>query len=257
VATSNLVLDADPTAVLTLGDHEYPRGQLADFRSPTGYAGSWGRFKAKTHPSLGNHDDNDPAGAAAGYFDYFGPLAGDPAQGYCLFDLGAWQIISLNSNGGAAGAPSCDQESAQVSWLQADLQRNAKRCARWPTGITRGSSTRPATATSRAPRIFWNALYAAHADLVLSGHYHVYQRFGPLHRLGHLADYGAGVRELVVGTGGTGLYHFSTSPRWSSRDRDDGHYGVLKLTLSSTSWSSAFVRTDGQVADQATAGCWR
>ncbi|HET7519238.1 MAG TPA: alkaline phosphatase, partial [Actinomycetes bacterium] len=68
VATSNLILDADPTAVLTLGDNQYPRGELADFRSRSGYAGSWGRFKARTHPSPGNHDYSDPAGGAAGYF---------------------------------------------------------------------------------------------------------------------------------------------------------------------------------------------
>jgi hypothetical protein len=92
--------------------------------------------------------------------------------------------------------------------------------------------------------------------VVLSGHNHVYQRFGALHPLGHLGDYGAGIREFVVGTGGTGLYSFSTPPRTGSRYRDDGHYGVLELTLSPDSWSSAFHRTDGQVADQATAGCW-
>jgi hypothetical protein len=54
IATSDLVLAADPTAVLTLGDHQYPQGELADYQSPTGYQGSWGRFKAKTRPSPGN-----------------------------------------------------------------------------------------------------------------------------------------------------------------------------------------------------------
>jgi acid phosphatase type 7 len=121
IATSDLVLAADPTAVLTLGDHQYPRGELADYQSPTGYQGSWGRFKAKTRPSPGNHDYADPARGAAGYFGYFGPLAGDPDQGYYSFDLGAWHIISLNSNCGAVGAPSCDRDSPQVRWLQADL----------------------------------------------------------------------------------------------------------------------------------------
>ena len=89
VATSRLILDLDPTAVLTLGDHQYPAGELADFRSRSGYAGSWGRFRARTYPSPGNHDYSDPAGGASGYFGYFGPLAGDPAKGYYSFDLGA------------------------------------------------------------------------------------------------------------------------------------------------------------------------
>jgi acid phosphatase type 7 len=256
VATSTLILDADPTAVLTLGDHQYPSGELADFQNPRGYEGSWGRFKAKTHPSPGNHDYDDPAGGAAGYFGYFGPLAGDPAKGYYSFDLGARHVVSLNSNCGAAGAPSCDRDSAQVRWLQADLERNAKRCtlAYWHhPRFTDPAGHRDDPRT----QYFWNALYAAHADVVLSAHNHVYERFGPLHPLGQLADYGAGVRAFVVGTGGNSLYRFSTPPRSSSRHRDDDHYGVLRLTLSPTSWSSAFHRSDGQVDDQAAAGCWQ
>ena len=229
VATSNLILDADPTAVLTLGDHQYPNGELADFRSPNGYHGSWGRFKARTHPSPGNHDYADSGSGAAGYFGYFGPLAGDPARGYYSFDLGAWHIISLNSNCGAAGAPSCDRDSAQVRWLQADLEANSRSCtlAYWHHARftdPAGHSDDPRT------QYFWNALYAAHADVVLSGHNHNYQRFGALHPLGQLVDYGAGVRAFVVGTGGNSLYQFSTPPRSSSHYRDDDHYGVLRLT---------------------------
>ena len=174
VATSRLVLDLDPTAVLTLGDHQYPRGELADFRSRSGYAGSWGRFKARTRPSPGNHDYTDPAG-----------------------------------------------------------HRDDTRT-----------------------QYFWNALYAARADLVLAGHNHAYERFGPLHPLGQLVDDGAGIRAFVVGTGGNGLYPFLTPPRPGSRYRDDGHHGILRLTLGPTWWSSAFHRTDGQVVDPATAGCW-
>jgi hypothetical protein len=256
IATSNLILAANPTAALTLGDNQYPRGQLADFRSPNGYAGSWGRFRASTRPSAGNHDYSDPAGGAAGYFGYFGPLAGDPDRGYYSFDLGDWHIISLNSNCGAAGAPSCSRESAQVRWLQADLSSNSRLCtlAYWhhprftdPAGHEDDPRT----------QYFWNALYAAHADIVLAAHNHVYERFGALHPLGRLGDGGAGIRAFTAGTGGNSLYRFSTPPRSSSRYRDDRHYGVIHLTLSPTFWRSEFRRTDGQVADEAAAGCWR
>jgi hypothetical protein len=256
VATSDLVLDANPTAVLTLGDHQYPRGQLADFRHPNGYQGSWGRFRARTRPSPGNHDYSDPAGGAAGYFGYFGPLAGDPARGYYSFNLGDWHIISLNSNCGAAGSPSCGRGSAQVRWLQADLRSNSRLCtlAFWHhPRFTHPAGHRDDPRT----RYFWNALYAARADLVLAGHNHVFERFGALHPLGRLAAGGAGVRAFTVGTGGNSLYRFSTPPRSTSRYRDDGHYGVLHLTLSPTSWRSQFRRIDGRVADQAAAGCWR
>jgi hypothetical protein len=256
VATSDLILDANPTAVLTLGDHQYPRGELADFRHPNGYAGSWGRFRARTRPSPGNHDYSDPAGGAAGYFGYFGPLAGDPDRGYYSFDLGDWHIISLNSNCGGGGSPSCGPASAQVRWLRADLARNSRVCtlAYWhhPRFThTAGHRDDPRT------RYFLNALYNAHADIVLAGHNHVYERFGPLHPLGRLGAGGAGVRAFTVGTGGNSLYRFATPPRPISRYRDDRHYGVVHLTLSPTSWRSEFRRTDGQVADRAAAGCWR
>ena len=44
----------DPTAVLTLGDDQYPVGAYKDFRSS--YDRTWGAFKAKTYPAPGNHD---------------------------------------------------------------------------------------------------------------------------------------------------------------------------------------------------------
>jgi hypothetical protein len=117
IATSNLILDADPTTVLTLGDNQYPQGQLADYQNRAGYQGSWGRFKAKTRPSPGNHDYADPAGGAAGYFGYFGALAGDPDKGYYSFDLGAWHIIALNSNCGAGGRPAGQRQAVHPGLL--------------------------------------------------------------------------------------------------------------------------------------------
>ena len=256
-ATSQLILDADPTAVLALGDNQYDRGELAEYQSPTGYRASWGRLKAKTYPTPGNHEYLDPAGGAAGYFGYFGPVAGGPARGYYSFDLGAWHVVSLNSGCGDAGSPSCGRSSAQVRWLLADLRRNSRVCtlAFWH----HARFTNPGGHSDDArTRYLWNALHAAHADLVLSGHSHNYQRFGPMHPLGGLARGGAGVRQIVVGTGGRSLYRFSSpTARTGTRYRDDDHYGVVKLTLRPASWSSEFHRTDGRVGDRAAAGCWR
>jgi hypothetical protein len=76
-ATAKLV-DRIPGAVFTLGDNAYPAGsteQYADCYAPT-----WGRFKDRTRPAPGNHEYVTPG--ASGYFDYFGPAAGDRGQGY-------------------------------------------------------------------------------------------------------------------------------------------------------------------------------
>src|SRR5512132_961192 len=109
--TANLLALSPGAAVVTLGDHAYDNGTAAEYASC--YAPSWGRAKARTHPSPGNHDYN--TANAAGYFGYFGAAAGSPATGYYSFDWGSWHIISLNSNCSEIGG--CQTGSAQERWL--------------------------------------------------------------------------------------------------------------------------------------------
>lgn len=56
------------------------------------------------------------------------------------------------------------------------------------------------------PRPLWQALYDNHADVVLVGHDHNYQRFALQNSAG-VADT-AGIREFVIGTGGESHYTF-------------------------------------------------
>ncbi|HYT72635.1 MAG TPA: Ig-like domain-containing protein, partial [Gemmatimonadales bacterium] len=95
--------DAEPTAALldniagtvfTAGDNAYSSGSTSDYANC--YDPSWGRHKARTRPSPGNHDYN--TSGASGYYTYFGSLAGPSGRGYYSYDLGDWHIISLNSN---------------------------------------------------------------------------------------------------------------------------------------------------------------
>ena len=51
----------------------------------------------------------------------------------------------------------------------------------------------------------FNALYDNNADLLLTGHDHLYERFGP-QRPDGAPDAARGIREFVVGTGGVPLY---------------------------------------------------
>jgi hypothetical protein len=62
-------------------------------------------------------------------------------------------------------------------------------------------------------------------------------------------------RSITVGTGGAPLIAFSKPARTGTRYRDASHYGVLRITLGPSSWSAEFDRTDGVVADRASAGC--
>ena len=49
----------------------------------------------------------------------------------------------------------------------------------------------------------WSALYNAHADVVLNGHDHLYERYAQQDPSGNATA--AGIREFVVGTGGESL----------------------------------------------------
>ena len=226
------LLDNIPGTVFTAGDNAYPDGTAADYASC--YDPSWGRHKARTRPAPGNHDYN--TSGATGYYAYFGALAGPAGRGYYSYDLGAWHIVSLNSN------VSMSAGSAQETWLRADLAASTKTCTiaywhhpRFSSGSNHGSSTQSAGV--------WQALYDAGAEIVISGHDHEYERFAP-QTPSAAADPARGIREFIVGTGGAGLYSFAT-PLPNSEVRDDTSFGVLKLTLSDGSYTWEFIPIAG------------
>ena len=51
----------------------------------------------------------------------------------------------------------------------------------------------------------WRILYDYGADLVVSGHEHSYARYGALNREANGVDNAFGMRQIVVGTGGSDL----------------------------------------------------
>ncbi|MFL5969336.1 MAG: fibronectin type III domain-containing protein, partial [Gaiellaceae bacterium] len=230
-ATSDLVLQIGPTRALTLGDNAYNDGSFAQFTSE--YDPNWGRFKANSSPSPGNHEYQ--TAGAADYFTYFGSRA--PAA-YYSFDLGDWHLISLASSAGV------DPKAGGVeeTWLKQDLAAHPSNCIlaywhepRWSSGTVHGSNT--------SWDAVWRDLYAAHADVVLNGHEHNYERFGKQSPAG-AAD-ANGIREIVAGTGGASHgYPFGT-PRANSEVRNDSTWGVIKLTLHSASYDWQFVPIAG------------
>lgn len=101
---------------------------------------------------------------------------------------------------------------------------------------------------------FWQALYDHGADLVISGHDHVYERFGP-QRPDGVADPVFGLRQIVVGTGGRDHREFGL-PVPSSEVRIPETFGVLKLTLHADSYDWQFLPEAGKpLTDQGTNAC--
>ncbi len=252
-ATANLLARIDGT-VVTLGDNAYEYGTAADFRNC--YDPSWGKYKVRTKPAPGNHDyysiGETSIGGAEGYFGYFGEAAGDPGKGYYSYNLGQWHLLSLNSNCAEVGR--CYSSSAQIRWLKADLAANDdKQCTlayfhhpRFSSGEEHGSIPEA--------KPLWDVLYAAGADVVLSGHEHNYECFAPQNPGGR-ANPERGIREFVVGTRGYSHYPI-VNPIANSKVHNDDTYGVLKLTLHPKGYEWRFVPAEGRTfTDSGSAQC--
>jgi 3',5'-cyclic AMP phosphodiesterase CpdA len=231
-------------AVLLLGDIVYQKGTAREFRDC--YGPTWGRFKARTHPAPGNHEYYTPG--AQGYFDYFGSAAG---RGYYSLTLGAWHVVSLDSNlKGAA-------QQAQLEWLKADLAASGARCtlAYWHHPLY-SSGWHGSVAVMRPA---WELLYDAGAELVLSGHDHTYERFRPQDANGK-RDPERGIVQFVVGTGGAYYTPFKL-PLKNSKMRDNSRFGVLKLVLRDDSYEWEFLESNydgfpnGQAPDRGKGTC--
>ena len=237
VGTSNLVRWLNPTRVLTLGDNQYPRGSLADFRRY--YAATWGRFKARTRPTPGDHDYGTPN--AGGYFAYFGALARPNGRSFYSFNLGGWHIVSLNSNTDHSAT------SPQGRWLHQNLAATRQRCvlAYWhsPRFTSGGHHGNDYSVSA-----FWAALYNRRADIVLNGDSHNYERFAQQTPARTASR--TGIREFVVGTGGVGTYPFRGVLQPHSQKRIAGVYGVLRLILHPKSYEWRFVTPSRRVLDR-------
>ena len=247
-ATAQL-LDGIAGTVFTLGDNAYPNGTLNEFNNC--YGPGWGRHKNRTRPSPGNHDYHPPG--ASGYYTYFGAAASPldanctrDCKGYYSYNLGAWHIIVLNSESTHKAG------SAQEQWLRADLAANQSMCtlAYWHRALF--SSGIHGNIFGAQP--LWQALYDYGADVIVNAHDHLYERFAPQNPGGQ-ADAARGIREFIVGTGGSLLYPFSTIQP-NSEVRNNTTWGVLKLTLHATSYDWQFIPIAGQTfTDSGSSNC--
>jgi acid phosphatase type 7 len=239
-ATAKLI-EQIPGAVFAAGDLVYERGTAEEFKNC--YGPTWGKFKDRTRPALGNHEYGVPG--AAPYFAYWGDKAGATGKGFYSYELGPWHIVVLNTNCYAPALGGCAAGSPQEAWLKEDLSQHANACilayghhALFSSGIFRSHAVHPEL------KALWQDLYAAHADLILAGHEHSYERFAPQDPEGQ-PDAKNGIREIVVGTGGRS-HNFLGFATPNSEVRDWETYGVLKLALSPSSYTWEFIPEAGK-----------
>ncbi len=245
-ATSDLIGQLHPSAVLPLGDNQYQHGTYQGFLAS--YAPTWGRYRSISHPVIGNHEYDTPH--AAGYFSYFGRAAGDPRKAYYSFDLARWHVVVLN-NAGCTYIGGCGKGSPQERWLRQDLAAHRSRCtlAAWhePRFSSGQHGSNPAFQT------LWEDLFAGGVDVVLAGHDHDYERFQPLDAAGRPAP--DGIRSFVVGTGGVGLRRLPPAAATGTVVRQDTTFGVLALQLRPTDYDWNFVPVGGTFGDSGHGTC--
>src|SRR5918995_486395 len=221
----------------------------------------WGQYKNRTMPILGNHEylnSSDPSLKSTPYFAYFSGTNGfDTLQapvpntttnpglrlgkGYYSYDLGSWHIVALNSNDHCAYV-SCASTSAQGKWLRNDLASNSSAC-------TLAYIHHPLYATGsggRAPEVkpLVQILYDHGADVLLNAHNHRYERLARIDPNGNL-DRARGIRTITVGTGGEPGNPPNVTPPAISEVRIFDTPGVIRMDLSSGSYSWKFVAVDG------------
>ena len=235
-ATARL-LDTTPGVIGIVGDTEQNNATAPEFKGC--YDATWGRHNARTRPAVGDHEYR--VADATGYFDYFGSRAGPRLKGWYSYDLGNWHIVVLNSNCELIGG--CGPGSEQYEWLQQDLHQNAGDCVgayvhhpRWSAGALHGDQTRVAP--------FWDLLYEYSAEFVYGGNDHTYQRFAPQTPAG-LVDRDKGLRQFVLGTGGTQHYPL-TAPKPNTEVQHTGTFGVMRFTLHANSYDWRFLPQAGR-----------
>jgi hypothetical protein len=224
------LLDSIRGQVFVAGDAGYSSKRIPNAFSAC-YAPTWGRHRARTHPTLGNHDYEYGPDA---YFDYFGDRAGPRPHGYYSFDVGRWHVLALNTNIPTASG------SAQDAWIRADLTAHLGQCTLAFMHHPRFSSG-PHTERDSVLSL-WRTLAQYGVSLAIAGHDHLYERFGPLDPDGN-ADTVRGIRQFVVGTGGASHYVFHTILPGSEARANDT-FGVLKLTLLPDRYQWEFIPID-------------
>jgi acid phosphatase type 7 len=244
---SEVILGDHPDVVLALGDISNNSGTMSDYTER--FRPTWGRFQSVISPVPGNHDYAEAH--AADYFAYFGSAAHGPS-GYYSFDVGSWHLVGLNSNCAEVGG--CRSGSAQELWLRTDLAATTRSCVAAFWHHPRYSSGYGGNTTATAD--LYADLYAAGADVLLSGHSHDYERFAPQNNASH-ADPDHGIRQFVVGTGGAFFTGFG-GIKSNSQTRQNSVPGALRLLLHRASYTWSFQPVAGRTySDTGGATCHR
>jgi alpha-tubulin suppressor-like RCC1 family protein len=247
IATAALTASLVPDAVLALGDTQNDNlASIEVYRA--NYAIAWGSFRHITYPIRGNHEYLTPG--AAGYTEYFEEMS----PSYWTADMGGWRLIAVDSWCQGLIFAGCSATSPQTQWLSSELSRarSEGKCAAVIMHHPLVSSGRYDTFSVQH---LWKASVDGGADLVLSGHDHLYERFAPLDANGVPTTDGSGTPLIIAGLGGARATPI-VAPQPGSQFVFNADHGVMSMTFTPTNYSWSFINArDNSVADTGTATC--
>lgn len=230
---SNLIKSWNPDFIVTVGDNNYLHGEAYSMDKNVGqyfheyiyrYKGNYGEGSPtkRFFPTLGNHDWET---GAKPYLDYFG------FPHYYDFIQGPVHFFMLDSDRKEPDGYTAD--SQQGIWL-----RKALAASTSPYNVVvfhhapYTSGKHGPTETMRWPFKEWGA------DVVLTGHDHIYERL--------LVD---GLPYFVNGIGGGELYRFENiAPESQLRYNSD--YGAMRVEATSLSMRFQMFARSGALVDE-------
>jgi tartrate-resistant acid phosphatase type 5 len=223
--------------IITTGDNNYPLGEASTIDENIGqyfhayiypYQGEYGPGAEvnRFFPSMGNHDWYSQNGQP--YLDYF-TLPGN--ERYYDFQWDFIHFFVLSSDWQEPDGIS--KRSAQAAWLQEAL---AASTAPWKViyfhHAPYASGYHRDTAYMQWPFKEWGA------DVVLSGHDHIYERL--------LIN---GLTYFVNGLGGGARYAI-TAPHTGSQVRYQARHGAMLVEATPTQMTFQFIDIDGDIIDE-------
>ncbi len=217
----------DPDLLLTVGDNNYPDGAAETIE--TNIEKNYGHFidEQRFFPTLGNHDMTTNFGQP--YLDYF-TLPGN--ERYYDFVRGPVHFFAINSDWREVDG--IGASSRQAVWLQAGL---AASTTPWQV-VYFHAPPYVSMAEKQVPALRW-PFAAWGAELVLSGHAHLYERLTI-----------SGIPFVVNGLGGGGIYAFDAEPIPGSQIRFNDDYGALLIVATDSRLNLRFVTRAGQIIDE-------
>lgn len=233
---ASLVKSWNPEFIITVGDNNYPDGKAETIDENIGqyyaeyiypYQGEYGTGAEtnRFYPTLGNHDLNTSNGQA--YFDYF-QLPNN--ERYYDFTWGPVHFFALNSD--SREPDGVGRSSTQAQWLQTKMSASTLP---WQVVYFHtppySSAMHSSTEWMRWPFAEWGA------DVVLTGHDHVYERLEI-----------NGISYITNGLGGGAIYGFEDILP-ESQVRFNNDWGAMRVQVNENEMTFEFITRTNQVVD--------